>query len=126
MQTNSNQPAVQANPSWTGTVDSFETFSAMVDSLPDTIQNITVPSEVREFNPARTIVKPDTSSWREGIKSQIKEAISSGQGLEVDSFSIRCYYGKNTPDSSYYITLSSRKIRQFNLDMASGKYGSLD
>jgi len=125
MQTNSNQP-VQANPSWTGTVNSFEAFSAMIDSLPDTIQNIAVPSEVREFNPARTIVKPEALSWREGIKSQIKEAISNGQGLEVDSFSIRCYYGKNTPDSSYYITLSSPKIKQFNSDMSSGKYGRLD
>lgn len=126
MQTNSNQPAIQAKPLWTGTVDSFDAFSTMIDSLPETILAISVPHEVREFNPGRVHMEPNASAWRDEIKKLIKTAISTERGREVDSFSIRCYYGKNTPDSSYYITLNSPSGRQFDRDMSSGKYGSLD
>ena len=98
-----------------------------VDKLPETIEEITVPTEIQMFNPGKTVFNPDRhSDWRERVKKIIVALMRRG---DIMSYSLSSYFGTGNKDYDkhpYYISLELPGSKEFGERMRSGEHGSLD
>ena len=103
-----------------------EIFDAL-DKLPDTIDEITVPTEIQLFNPANTVFNPSRQSdWRDRIKQIL---IALRRRGDILSYSLNSYYGTTNKDYDkhpYYISFELPGSKEFAERMRSGEHGSLD
>ena len=103
-----------------------EIFDAL-DKLPDTIDEITVPTEIQLFNPANTVFNPSRQSdWRDRIKQIL---IALRRRGDILSYSLNSYYGTTNKDydkHSYYVSVELPGSKKFAEQMRSGEHGSLD
>ena len=107
--------------------DNYIDLIKAIDKLPDTIDEITVPTEIQMFNPSKIVFNPDRQSdWKERVKKII---IALARRGEVLSYSLSSYFGTTNKDYDkhpYYIGLELPGSKEFGERMRSGEYGSLD
>ena len=98
-----------------------------VDKLPETIEEITVPTEIQMFNPGKTVFNPDRQKdWKERVKKIIIALMRRG---DILSYSLSSYFGTGNKDYDkhpYYISLELPGSKEFGERMRSGEHGSLD
>ena len=98
-----------------------------IDKLPDTIDEITVPTEIQLFNPATTVFNPMRQpDWKKRIKDIV---IAMRRRGDILSYSLSSYYGTTNKDYGkhpYYISLELPGSKEFGERMRSGEHGSLD
>ena len=98
-----------------------------VDKLPETIEEITVPTEIQMFNPGKTVFNPDRQKdWKERVKKIIIALMRRG---DILSYSLSSYFGTGNKDYDkhpYYISLELPGSNEFAERMRSGEHGSLD
>ena len=98
-----------------------------IDKLPDTIDEITIPTEIQMFNPAKIVFNPDRQSdWKERVKKII---IALARRGEILSYSLSSYFGTGNKDyheHPYYIGVELPGSKEFAERMRSGAHGSLD
>tara|TARA_R110000824_G_scaffold139354_1_gene304394 strand:+ start:19 stop:447 length:429 start_codon:yes stop_codon:yes gene_type:complete len=108
-------------------VDNYKELLAAVNKLPDTIDEITVPTEIQMFNPSKIVFNPaKQSDWKERVKQLIMSLARRG---EVLSYSLSSYFGTGNKDYDthpYYISLELPGSKEFGERMRSGEHGSLD
>ena len=114
------------NPYELKTVNNKELLDA-VDKLPDTIDEITIPTEIQMFNPAKIVFNPDRQKdWKERVKKIIVALARRG---DILSYSLSSYFGTGNKDYDkhpYYISFELPGSKEFAERMRSGEYGSLD
>ena len=98
-----------------------------IDKLPDTIDELTIPTEIQMFNPAQTVFNPDRQrDWKEKVKKIIVALARRG---DILSYSLRSYFGTGNKDYDkhpYYISFELPGSKEFAERMRSGEHGSLD
>ena len=98
-----------------------------IDKLPDTIDEITVPTEIQLFNPATTVFNPMRQpDWKKRIKDIV---IAMRRRGDILSYSLSSYYGTTNKDYDkhpYYISFELPGSKEFAERMRSGEHGSLD
>lgn len=98
-----------------------------VEKLPDTIDELTIPTEIQMFNPSNIVFNPDRQSdWKERVKKII---IALARRGEILSYSLNSYFGTGNKDYDkhpYYISLELPGSKKFAERMRSGEHGSLD
>jgi len=119
--------------SWSGSADNLKDFIKLIENAPETLEYIKVTSSTSSFAPSsETFKSPINSSKKRKIikivKQMEKEFKSNGDA--ITSYRFNSYYGaglsKKHEEDPAYIDYRTKKIDQFNKDMSSGKYGSLD
>ena len=107
--------------------DNYKEIVAAIDKLPDTIDELTIPTEIQMFNPAKIVFNPDRQKdWKERVKKIIVALARRG---DILSYSLSSYFGtgnKNYDKHPYYISLELPGSKEFAERMRSGEYGSLD
>ena len=107
--------------------DNYKEIVAAIDKLPDTIDELTIPTEIQMFNPAKIVFNPDRQSdWKERVKKIIVALARRG---DILSYSLSSYFGTTNKDYDkhpYYISLELPGSKEFAERMRSGEYGSLD
>ena len=98
-----------------------------LDKLPNTIRDLTIPTEVQVFNPSTVTFTPETDSdWKKKVKEIITALLRRGKIL---SWSLNSYYGTSSKDYDnhpYYISYVLPGSKEFAERMSSGALGSLD
>jgi len=107
--------------------DNYKELLDAIDKLPDTIDEITVPTEIQLFNPANTVFNPMRHpDWKKRVKDIMLAMRRRGNIL---SYSINSYYGTGNKDYDkhpYYISFELPGSKEFAERMRSGEHGSLD
>ena len=107
--------------------DNYKEMIRSIDNLPDTIEEISIPTEIQIFNPQKITLNPDKDSkWKDKIKKII---IGLARRGDILSYSINSYYGtmsKNYEKHPYYISVELPGSKEFGERMRSGEHGSLD
>ena len=107
--------------------DNYKEIVAAIDKLPDTIDELTIPTEIQMFNPAKIVFNPDRQKdWKERVKKIIVALARRG---DILSYSLSSYFGTTNKDYDkhpYYISLELPGSKEFGERMRSGEYGSLD
>jgi len=107
--------------------DNYKEILDAVDKLPETIDEITVPTEIQMFNPGKIVFNPDRQKdWKERVKKIIVALVRRG---DILSYSLSSYFGTGNKDYDkhpYYISLELPGSKEFGERMRSGEYGSLD
>ena len=107
--------------------DNYKEILDAVDKLPETIDEITVPTEIQMFNPGKMVFNPDRqSNWKERVKKIIVALARRG---DILSYSLSSYFGTGNKDYDkhpYYISLELPGSKEFGERMRSGEHGSLD
>ena len=107
--------------------DNYKEILDAVDKLPETIDEITVPTEIQMFNPGKMVFNPDRQSdWKERVKKIIVALARRG---DILSYSLSSYFGTGNKDYDkhpYYISLELPGSKEFGERMRSGEHGSLD
>ena len=107
--------------------DNYKEILDAVDKLPDTIDEITIPTEIQMFNPGKIVFNPDRhSDWKERVKKIIVALMRRG---DIMSYSLSSYFGTGNKDYDkhpYYISLELPGSKEFGERMRSGEHGSLD
>ena len=108
-------------------VNNYTELLDAVNKLPDTIESITIPTEVQIFNPNTEKLYPNNdSSWKERVKQLI---ISLARRGEVLTYSLSSYFGTSDKDYEthpYYIGVELPGSKKFAERMRSGEHGALD
>jgi len=98
-----------------------------VDKLPDTIDELTIPTEIQMFNPAQIVFNPDRhKDWKEKVKKIIIALMRRG---DILSYSLSSYFGTGNKDYDkhpYYISVELPGSKEFAERMRSGEHGALD
>jgi len=98
-----------------------------VDNLPNTIESLGIPTEVKMFSPKTETYAPNKDSdWKEKIKKIIMSLLRRGKIL---SWSLNSFYGTTSKDYDkhpYYIAYELPGSMEFAERMRSGAHGSLD
>tara|TARA_R110000824_G_scaffold309363_3_gene496727 strand:+ start:685 stop:1116 length:432 start_codon:yes stop_codon:yes gene_type:complete len=91
-----------------------------VDKLPNTIDEITVPTELQLHNPAKVVFNPSKhSDWKDKIKEII---IATTRRGDIISYSVHSYYGTGNKDYDkhpYYISFELAGSKEFGDAMRS-------
>ena len=107
--------------------DNYIDLIKAIDKLPDTIDEITVPTEIQMFNPSKMVFNPDRQSdWKERVKKIIVALARRG---DILSYSLSSYFGTGNKDYDkhpYYISLELPGSKEFAERMRSGEHGPLD
>tara|TARA_R110002050_G_scaffold187559_1_gene321927 strand:- start:400 stop:828 length:429 start_codon:yes stop_codon:yes gene_type:complete len=108
-------------------VNNYTELLDAVNKLPDTIESITIPTEVQIFNPSTEKIYPnDNGSWKERVKQLVMSLARRG---EVVTYSISSYFGtsdKNYDTHPYYIGVELPGSKKFAKRMRDGEHGALD
>ena len=117
---------------YTGETDNLEELLKRIDNLPDTIESIKVPLNLKQFTTSadNKVIRP-TGNWKQEVKDVLKNTLSQEGGQDIDTFAIHSFFpiAPNEAENftaPLYISLKSQKHREFGRQMGSGKYGSLD
>ena len=98
-----------------------------VEKLPNTIEEITIPTEIQMFNPSKIVFNPQRQSdWKERLKKSIISLMRRG---EILSWSLSSYFGTSNKEYEkhpYYISYELPGSKDFAERMSSGYHGSLD
>lgn len=108
-------------------VKNFKDLMKAIDKLPDTIEEISVPVDLKVFASQSKKIKPSKSkNWRKEVQDTLKKTLKDKASKDLDTFSLKSYFGTlgNPDTSSYYVQLSSKGKRDFGDAMS--KDGSLD
>ena len=107
--------------------DNYKEIVDAIDKLPDTIDEITIPTEIQMFNPATEKLYPNKDSdWKSRVKKMVLGLLRRG---DILSWSLNSYYGtanKEYETHPYYISYKLPGSKEFGERMSSGDYGSLD
>ena len=108
-------------------VNNYTELLDAVNKLPDTIESITIPTEVQIFNPSTEKIYPnDNGSWKERVKQLVMSLARRG---EVVTYSISSSFGtsdKNYDTHPYYIGVELPGSKKFAKRMRDGEHGALD
>ena len=98
-----------------------------VDNLPNTIESLGIPTEVKMFSPKTETYAPNKDSdWRGRVKKMVLGLLRRG---DILSYSLSSYFGTTNKDYDkhpYYISLELPGSKEFGERMRSGEHGSLD
>ena len=107
--------------------DNYKELLDAVDKLPDTIDELTIPTEIQMFNPANIVFNPDRhKDWKKRVKKIIVALTRRG---DILSYSLSSYFGTGNKDYDkhpYYISVELPGSKEFAERMRSGAHGSLD
>lgn len=107
--------------------DNYKEMIDAVDGLPNTIDELTIPTEIQIFNPRKVVFNPQLQSdWKERVKKIILALARRG---DILSYSLSSYFGTTNKDYGkhpYYISLELPGSKEFGERMRSGEHGSLD
>jgi len=113
---------------YTGETSNKEEFFKVIDKLPNTIKSIEVPVNTKEFKTSKDYITiSPTPGFQEEVKNTISDLITQydKEGEQVTKFYLKAYtYDVET--GKYYIKLETKKSSEFEKQMGSGRYGSLD
>ena len=108
-------------------VDNYVELLNAVNKLPDTIESITIPTEVQIFNPGTEKLYPNNDDdWKERVKQLVMSLARRG---EVLTYSLSSYFGTSDKDYDshpYHISVELPGSNDFAERMRSGEHGSLD
>ena len=98
-----------------------------IDKLPDTIDGLTLPTEIQMFNPTTEKLNPMIDNdWKKRAKDIVLAMTRRG---DIMSYSLSSYFGtvnKDYDKHPYYISLELPGSKEFGERMRSGEHGSLD
>ena len=98
-----------------------------IDKLPDTIEGLTLPTEIQMFNPTTEKLNPMIDNkWKKRAKDMVLAMTRRG---DILSYSLSSYFGTGNKDYAshpYYISLELPGSKEFGERMRSGEHGSLD
>ena len=107
--------------------NNYKELIEAIDNLPDTIESLTIPTEVQMFNPTTEKLYPEKNSdWRSRVKKMVLGLLRRG---DILSYSLSSYFGTTNKDYDkhpYYISLELPGSKEFGERMRSGEHGSLD
>ena len=107
--------------------DNYKEALNAIDKLPDTIEELSIPTEIQLFNPSTEKLYPSTDkSWKRRAKDIIIAMTRRG---DILSYSINSYFGtvnKDYDKHPYYISFELPGSKEFAERMRSGEHGSLD
>ena len=107
--------------------DNYKDVLNAIDNLPDTIEELSIPTEAQMFNPTTEKLYPSRDKdWKKIAKDIVLAMTRRGNIL---SYSISSYYGTANKDYNkhpYYISFELPGSKEFAEKMRSGEYGSLD
>lgn len=107
--------------------DNYKELMEAINNLPDTIESLTIPTEVQMFNPTKeTYIPKKDSDWRGRVKKMVLGLLRRGNIL---SYSLSSYFGTVSKDYDkhpYYISFELPGSKEFGERMRSGEHGSLD
>jgi len=107
--------------------DNYKELMEAINNLPDTIESLTIPTEVQMFNPTKeTYIPNKDSDWRGRVKKMVLGLLRRG---DILSYSLSSYFGTTNKDYDkhpYYISLELPGSKEFGERMRSGEHGSLD
>jgi len=107
--------------------DNYKEALNAIDNLPDTIEELSIPTEIQLFNPSTEKLYPSTDkSWKRRAKDIIIAMTRRG---DILSYSINSYFGtvnKDYDKHPYYISFELPGSKEFAERMRSGEHGSLD
>ena len=114
------------NPYEHKTKDYMDLIKA-IEKLPDTIDGITIPTEIQMFNPTTEKIYPSSDrDWKERVKKIIVALARRG---EVLTYSLSSYFGTGNKDYDnhpYYIGVELPGSKKFAERMRDGEHGALD
>ena len=98
-----------------------------IDKLPDTIDGLTLPTEIQMFNPTTEKLNPTIDNdWKKRAKDIVLAMTRRG---DILSYSLSSYFGTGDKDYGkhpYYISFELPGSKEFGERMRSGEHGSLD
>jgi hypothetical protein len=117
---------------WLGTADTFDDFKKAIELMPDTIESISFPINTALFptsNDSRKI-KPE-GSWKSDVISSVAKVIDlhKEENSDLEGIRVNSYYSigpKGAENHPIYISIDTKKSRDFGKKMSRGDYGSLD
>jgi len=114
------------NPYEHKTKDYMDLIKA-IDKLPDTIEGLTLPTQIQMFNPTTEKLNPIIdNNWKKRAKNMVMAMTRRG---DILSYSLSSYYGTTDKDYDkhpYYISFELPGSKEFGERMGSGEHGSLD
>lgn len=116
------------NP-YTLMTSNYKEFVKHIKSLPNTL-DVRIDNNADPYRMEANAAHAKGSNWKK-IVLRILDEVASNKEFKIDKFLMRSYhgwYGKEEQLSTlpYYITFDSKKKRNFQNNLGSGKYGSLD
>ena len=107
--------------------DNYKEMVEVIDKLPETIEALTIPTEIQMFNPTTEKLYPSRDkNWKERAKKMILGLLRRG---DILSYSLNSYFGtadKEYDKHPYYISVELPGSKEFAERMRSGEHGSLD
>jgi len=107
--------------------DNYKELMEAINNLPDTIESLTIPTEVQMFNPTKETYMPNKDiDWRDRVKKMVLGLLRRS---DILSYSLNSYFGtvdKDYGKHPYYISLELPGSKEFGERMRSGEHGSLD
>tara|TARA_R110000824_G_scaffold266851_1_gene455871 strand:- start:33 stop:461 length:429 start_codon:yes stop_codon:yes gene_type:complete len=107
--------------------DSYKELLDTIDKLPETIEELQIPTELQLFNPKKETLYPGRSeNWKERAKDIVVAMTRRG---DILSYSLSSYFGTGNKDYDkhpYYISFELPGSKEFGERMGSGEHGSLD
>tara|TARA_R110000824_G_scaffold35234_1_gene110694 strand:+ start:2716 stop:3144 length:429 start_codon:yes stop_codon:yes gene_type:complete len=98
-----------------------------IDKLPDTIDGLTLPTEIQMFNPTTEKLNPTIDNdWKKRAKDIVLAMTRRG---DILSYSLSSYFGtvnKDYGNHPYSISFELPGSKEFGERMRSGEHGSLD
>lgn len=117
---------------WLGTADTFGDFKKAIDRMPSTIEYIKIPINTTTFKTSADLktIKPE-GSWKSDVIITVGKVVKDHRdnGDSLEGIRINSYYGigpKGADDHPIYVSIDTKKSREFGNKMSRGDYGSLD